>query len=243
MAQTFVPRYYEIEQALRKRIAELEPDSPLPSDAQLCKTFGVSRMTARNAVQRLVQEGLVYRQPGRGTFVADYGQHRAASKLRNFTDEMRRRGRVPSSRLLERAVRPATRAEARRLRLAGGAEVVVLRRIRLADGDPVAIEHTVLRADAAPAVLPADLESGSLHATLLDAGLEPTSGRGTLLSEAATSAEAELLGITRGAPLLVERRVILDQHGVPLESTETRYAAGRYAIDVEFVVERPGPAR
>lgn len=243
MSQAFVPRYYAIEQALRARIAQLEPDAPLPSDAQLCDEFGVSRMTARNAVQRLVQEGLVYRLPGRGTFVADFGTHRPASNLSNFTDEMRRRGRVPGSRLLEREVRPAEPAEARRLRLADGAQVVVVRRLRLADGEPVAIEQAVLRHDAADAVLAADLEQGSLHATLVDAGLVPTSGRGTLGSEPAGRDEARLLGVAKGWPLLVERRVILDQHDVPLETTETRYAAGRYAIDVEFTVERPGQAR
>jgi GntR family transcriptional regulator len=237
--QTFVPRYYEIEQALRARIAQLEPDEPLPSDAQLCEEFGVSRMTARNAVQRLVQEGLVYRLPGRGTFVADYGAHRHASHLTSFTNEMRRHGRVPTSRLLDREQRPGTPVESRRLRVDDGAHVVVVRRIRLADGEPVAIEEAVLREDATGAVLTADLEAGSLHAALREAELIPTSGRATIGSEPAQEEDARLLGVQEGWPLLVERRVILDQHGAPLETTETRYAAGRYALDVEFVVERP----
>jgi GntR family transcriptional regulator len=239
MGQTFVPRYYEIEQALRARIAELEPDEPLPSDSQLCEEFGVSRMTARNAVQRLVQEGLVYRLPGRGTFVADYGAHRHASHLTSFTNEMRRHGRVPSSRLLERTLRRATPVESRRLRIDDDAEVVALRRIRLADGEPVAVEEAVLRGDAGGAVLAADLEAGSLHETLRNAGLVPASGRATIGSAPADDDDARLLSVPHGWPLLVERRVILDRHDDPLETTETRYAAGRYAIDVEFVVERP----
>jgi GntR family transcriptional regulator len=237
--RTFVPRYYEIEQVLRARIVDLEADAPLPSDAQLCREFGVSRMTARNAVQRLVQDGLVYRLPGRGTFVADYGTHRHAGSLTNFSHEMRRKGRSPSSRLLTRGIRPATATSASRLRLGPDASVVIVSRLRLADDEPVAIEHAVLRIDAAPALLGADLQAGSLHATLVGAGLIPTSGRATISAEPASKEEGKLLDVAKGWPLLVERRVILDQDEMPLETTETRYAAGRYALDVEFVVEQP----
>jgi GntR family transcriptional regulator len=234
----FVPRYYEIEQALRARLAALDPDSPLPSDAQLCAEFRVSRMTARNAVQRLVQEGLVYRLPGKGTYVADAGAHRQASSLTNFTKEMRRHGRTPSSRLVERSLRPATVTEQRRLRLPDEASVVVVRRIRLADGEPVAIEHAVLRDDCAHEVLRADLESGSLHEALVAADCVPTSGRALIASEPAEAEEASQLEVPEGWPLLVERRLIVDQDGRPLELTESRYAAGRYALEVDFVVER-----
>jgi GntR family transcriptional regulator len=234
----FVPRYYEIEQTLRARIATLDPDSPLPSDAQLCEEFGVSRMTARNAVQRLVQEGLVYRLPGKGTYVAGSGAHREASNLTNFTKEMRRRGREPSSRLLERELRPASELEAGRLQLAGESSVVSIRRIRLADDEPVAIEHAVLPAAAADAVMEADLEGGSLHEALVSGGLVPTRGHATIGSEPAEPEEAGLLDVPNGWPLLVERRMIVDQHGKPLELTESRYASGRYALDVDFVVER-----
>lgn len=233
----FVPRYYEIEQALRARIATLEADEPLPSDADLCGQFGVSRMTARNAVQRLVQEGLVYRVPGRGTFVAAGAAHRQAGKVLSFTHEMRRRGRVPTSRVLERRVRRAGARERRLLGLAERARVVVVRRIRLADGEAIALEAAVFADDTAPAVLAADLEHGSLHATLVASGRAPTRGRGSLAAEAATSEDSELLAVPAGAPLLVERRVIFDQDDRPLELTESRYAGERYGLDVDFVVE------
>ena len=141
---SFVPRYYEIEQALRTRIAELAPHSTLPSDAGLCEEFGVSRMTARGAVQRLVQEGLVYRVPGRGTFVADAPAHRSAAHILSFSDEMRRRGRVPSSRAVEKHTRDASDEERERL---GVDRVVVLRRVRIADDEPIALETAVFSAE------------------------------------------------------------------------------------------------
>jgi DNA-binding GntR family transcriptional regulator len=238
----FVPRYYEIEQALRARIADLKPDSPLPSDAMLCEEFGVSRMTARNAVQRLVQEGIVYRVPGRGTFVAEPPVHRQAGNLLSFTEEMRRRGRVPSSRLLGRDVREPGPAEASRLQLAPGEAVIALRRLRVADDEPVAIEEAVFPAARIAALLQAaDLEHASLHDTLVNGGHIPTMGRARLGAEAAGPDDASLLGVREGSPLLVEKRVIHDQDGRPLELCESRYAADRYGLDVQFDVELPTP--
>jgi GntR family transcriptional regulator len=232
----FVPRYFEIEQSLRERTAALQPHSPLPSEAQLCDEFGVSRMTARAAVQRLVQDGLVYRVPGRGTFVAASRANRTAGHILSFSDEMRRQGRVPSSRVIERRERRATHEEERRL---GAGEVVVVRRVRLADGKPLALERAVFPADRVAGVLDADLERESLFRTLVTAGLVPTSGSAALAAEAATAEDARLLRVRKGAPLLVERRVIHDQDGRPLEWTESRYVGSRYAIDVDFDVELP----
>ena len=233
----FVPRYYEIEQALRARIAELKPDDPLPSDAMLCEEFGVSRMTARNAVQRLSQEGLVYRVPGRGTFVAEPPVHRQAGNLLSFTEEMSRRGRVPGSRLLTREVREPGPAEASRLQLEPGARVVAVRRLRVADDEPMAIEEAVFPATIAPLILDADLEHESLHDTLVDGGHVPTMGRARLGAESAGAEDALLLEVPEGSALLVEKRVIHDQDGHPLELCESRYAGARYGLDVQFDVE------
>jgi GntR family transcriptional regulator len=233
---TFVPRYYEIEQSLRARTAALDPHAPLPSESQLCVEFGVSRMTARAAVQRLVQDGLVYRVPGRGTFVAPPRANRTAGHILSFSDEMRRKGRAPSSRVIERRRRRATGDEERRLRVA---EVIVLRRVRLADGKPVAVERAVFPAERVGQALDADLERRSLFETLVASGLVPTSGSATLAAEAATAEDARLLRVRKGTPLLVERRLIHDQDGEPLEWTESRYVSSRYGIDVDFDVELP----
>lgn len=233
----FVPRYHEIEQALRERIARLQPDDPLPSDTQLCEEFGVSRMTARNAVARLAQEGVVYRVPGRGTFVAHAGARRQANTLFSFSEEMRRKGRVPSSRLLERDVRTPTAEERRRLRLSPQGEVVALTRVRLADDKPVALERAVLRAKLIAGVDSERLETGSLHSALLELGRVPTAGTASLSAAVADSSEASLLKVRKGTPLLVERRLIFDQNGIPIEFTESRYVSDRYGIDVAFDVE------
>jgi GntR family transcriptional regulator len=232
----FVPRYFAIEQALRLRITALEPHAPLPSDSQLCEEFGVSRMTARGAMQRLVQEGLVYREPGRGTFVAPARANRTASHILSFSDEIRRRGGTPSSRLVERLTRAATADESRRLEVD---EVFVLRRVREADGIPVALETAVFAASRVAGLLEGDVEHASVFETLARAGHVPSTGRAAIAAEPATPEDARLLGVKRGQPLLVERRLIRDADGRPLELTESRYVGARYGLDVDFDVELP----
>lgn len=234
---TWLPRYREIEQALRSRVAALRPGDRVPSDTELCEEFGVSRMTARSAVAQLAAEGLIIRDPGRGSFVAEPPAHRRADTLMTFTREMRRQGRVPSSRLLDRSVRAASAPESADLHLAPDDPVVSLRRIRLADGVPVAFEHAVLPGRTAAAVMAADLVAGSLHEALIAGGFVPVRGQATIVAEAATDEDAALLGVARGVPLLVERRVIVDDAGRPIERTCSRYPADRYALDVAFSVE------
>lgn len=235
-----VPHYRRIEQSLRERITMLQPGDELPSDTELCAEFGVSRMTARNAMARLAAEGLIVRQPGRGSFVAERPAHRRANHLLSFTREMERRGRQPSSRVLERWLRPATESEAATLGLLPGARVVVLRRVRRADDQPMALETAILDGRVAENVLAADLEHGSLHEALARAGHVLRQGTATISAEAATREDAQLLDVRAGQPLLVERRVIVDAQHRPIEATQSRYPGERYALDVTFDVERPG---
>ena len=237
------PQYRQIEQVLRERIAALQPGDPLPSDAELVAEFGVSRMTARNAMERLAADGLIRREPGRGSFVTQPPAHRRTNRLMTFTQEMRRTGRVPSSRVLDRSIRPSTPSESAALGLRPHEPVVRLRRLRLADGRPIALETAVLVSATASAVLGADLERGSLHETLSGAGFRLRRGTGTITAARATAEEARLFGIRVGDPLLVERRTIVDDDDWRIETTESRYPADRYGLDVQFEVEGPEETR
>ena len=242
MTSAYQPRYRTIEQALRERIAALRPGDALPSDSDLCSEFGVSRMTARNAMHRLAEEGLVLRVPGRGSFVAEPPSHRRADRLVSFSSEMARRGKVPTSIVISREIRPASATSAAELQLRPGAPIVYLRRVRCADGEPIALETTLLSGRLSPTVMAADLRHDSLHAILGAAGWSLRRGTATVTAASATNDDARLLGVARGDPMLVERRVILDAHGRPMEATESRYPAERYAIDVRFDVEEAVPA-
>lgn len=244
MAETgYRPQYRQIEQVLRQRVATLRPGARLPSDAELCAEFGVSRMTARHAMQRLAEDGLIDRLPGRGSYVAERPTHRRANRLMTFSQEMRRAGRVPSSRILAREIRPASMAEAASLDLTPGQPIVVVRRLRCADGEPIAVESAVLIGACADVVMTADLEHGSLHETLARAGILLRRGTATISAAAATADDAERLGIGPGDPLLVERRIIVDAHGRRVEATESRYPADRYGLAVQFDVEVPDDGR
>jgi GntR family transcriptional regulator len=236
---SWLPQYREIELALRARVALMRAGERLPSDTELCREFGVSRMTARNAMQRLAEDGLVQRIPGLGSFVVEPPSHRYADRLMAFSREMRHLGRVPTSRLLAREIRGGTDAEVAALEARPGDTVVEVRRLRLADGVPIAVETAVLVRRTTDIVMAADLETGSLHEALAAAGLHLRRGKATITAEAATPKDAALLGVREGTALLVERRVILDGHGRPIECTESRYPGDRYALDVRFEVEDP----
>ena len=234
---SWLPHYRQIELALRERLSAMRPGERLPSDTDLCREFRVSRMTVRNAMQRLADDGLIQRIPGIGSFVVEPPSHRYADRLLAFSHEMQRQGRTPTSRLLAREVRPATDGEASALRLRPSETVVVVRRLRLADGVPIALETAILAPGTADVVLAADLERGSLHEVLAAAGMRLQRGNATITAEPATPTDARLLGVPEGEPLLVERRVISDAHGQSVEATESRYPGDRYALDVRFVVE------
>jgi GntR family transcriptional regulator len=223
-------RHEQIARYLREVVAAAAPGDRLPSDAELCARFGVSRMTARQAVQTLANERLLYRQRGRGTFVAARQIPRVLGSPLSFTASTRRRGMVPGSVVLASGRRPATEDEVAALELAPDDLVVMVDRVRLADGVPVAIEHAAIH-PSCDFVLDDDLAAASLHDTFAAHGRTAAAAFARVASRRATAVEQRLLELGTDGVVLTERRTIVDQEGRPLEHTETVYAAERYSFE------------
>lgn len=223
------PRYVEIADYLRELVANAEPGERLPSDAELCERFGVSRMTARQAVMVLANEHLLERKRGSGTFVSGRRVPRALGSPLSFSESMRLRGMVPSSRVLRAGPVEITAEIAAVFGIATSVPAIVLERLRLADDIPMAIEHAVIPASNS-GLLDEDLTSGSLHAAFERAGRVPTRALAEVGARMATKRERDLLELPASGIILTEVRTIFDQNDAPLEHTSTFYAAERYAF-------------
>src|SRR5215471_6136578 len=137
-----VPRYHQLKEILREKIraGELKPGDLIPSERELSETYGISRMTARQAITELVNEGVFYREQGKGTFVTRNKITQQLMRLTGFTEDIRSRGQLPSTKVLVAEMRPASEVVAEKLRISMGQLVFCIQRLRLADGEPLAIE-------------------------------------------------------------------------------------------------------
>lgn len=214
---------------LRRLASASSPGDRLPSEAELCDQFGVSRMTARQAVQMLANEGMVDRRRGAGTFVRDHPVPRDLGSPLSFTGSMRARGMETSSQTLAWGEVVPSRDESEALGLEPDEKAHVLERLRLADGKPMAIERVVMPSSLA-VTLREGFQSGSLHDAFRECGRKPAEAHAEVSARAATKRERELLELPRGGIIITERRTIYDAGGAPLERTQTHYAATRYSF-------------
>jgi GntR family transcriptional regulator len=234
-----VPRYEEIADELRRLVAEQLPGTRLPSEAELCERFGVSRMTARHAIEQLVRDRLVERRRGAGTFVAGPRVQRLLGSPLSFSEAMRGRGAAVTSRLIHRGPVTPSPDEAGALGLGAGESAYVLERLRLADDVPMAIERAVLPPGLAAQLGPG-VEEGSLHRAFVRLGRHPARATAEVSAQRVPRRYRELLELPPSGIVLCERRTIVDQHGAPLECTVTSYAAERYTFEAVLYAEDEG---
>jgi DNA-binding GntR family transcriptional regulator len=227
-----VPLYFQVARQLEQAIESgvLPPGSRLDNEITLAEELGLSRPTMRQAIQYLVDKGLLVRKRGVGTHVARARVRRPVG-LTSLFDDLTSSGQRPTTTLLSHTVEPASGVVAAALEVPEGTSVITLERLRRAGGEPLAIMRNHLRADLVP-LQPDLLEERGLYEVLREAGVALASATQSIGARRATAAEAKLLDETRGAPLLTMRRTTFDDRGLVVEFGDHLYRASRYSFEV-----------
>jgi len=227
-----VPLYFQVAQQLQQLIETgvLPPGTRLSNEIALADELGLSRPTMRQAMQHLVDKGLLARKRGVGTqVVAD--RIRRHVEFTSLYEDLERDERHPRTEVLSIEVVPADSAVAAALRVAEGSDVVAVERLRYADDQPIALMRNHLPTGLLELTGELLAEAG-LYQLLRRSGISLSSAEQTIGARRATAAEARLLEETRGATLLTMTRTASDDAGRPVEFGTHVYRASRYSFEM-----------
>jgi GntR family transcriptional regulator len=226
-----VPRYYQLKEILRDRVRSgaWKPGDLIPSERELSESYGISRMTARQAVTDLVNEGIFYREQGKGTFVSHNKIMQPLIRLSGFTEDITARGQRPGTRVLSARMWPADQMTAERLQIEIGTPVVRLERLRLADEEPLAVERSQIHFRGCERLLEEDLAHHSLYQLLERKFAIPLMAADQELEAGlANTEDAQLLHIEVGSAVLYTRRITFTDRNVAVEYARSVYCGTKY---------------
>jgi GntR family transcriptional regulator len=235
-----IPKYHQLYQILRHRIeaGEWGVHQAISSEREIEETYGVSRMTVRLAINLLVNQGFLYREQGRGTFVSLPVQQFSLNNLSGFSEDLKRRGYTPGQKLLQFNYLEASSEIQAQLELTpGDTQVLMIERLRFADDEPIGKDISYLPPFIGNHITQQDLTAtGSLYRLLQEKmGVVPTEADEFMEIIQAEEREASLLGVTPGSPLLeIHRKVWAQDHRV-IEFARITYRANRYKYYVHKV--------
>jgi len=235
---TPMPLYFQIAERLRRivRTQKMRPGDLLTTDERLQQEFGVSRSTARKAIDELVDEGLVERVTGKGTFVTEPRLQVPLPSMLSFTEELLRRGMRPSTRVVSVGWVPACEHTAQTLGLEAKMRVLRLERIRYADKKPVL--QTV---DVLPewiGIGPEDDFSGSLYELMESRGIRLAECQNIIEASVTDRRLSELLQVKKGFPVLALKRTSYDTEGRPVLYEDASCRGDMYTYAIRLARQR-----
>ncbi|MEY4304978.1 MAG: hypothetical protein RIT52_1153 [Pseudomonadota bacterium] len=237
------PRYEQLYRHLVAAIADgrLKPETQIPPERDLAELAQVSRVTVRKAVGQLVEDGQLEQRRGAGTFVRAprARMDNSQSTLVSFSDYMRQRGKVPTSRILSAGLHAPTPAEQQALGLMTSGRVARIERLRSADGVPMALEYSSWPADILP---DPEAVKGSLYDHIRALGHVPTHAVQRVSAANLKVSEAQLLHMEAGQAVLRIDRTGYLASGRPVEFTRGLYRSDIYDFIAELRLDAsPAP--
>lgn len=234
-----IPYYIQLIDVLKGQINSggWQIGDQIPSEPDLCETYGVSRTVVRQALRELELEGLIIRRKGKGTFVAKPKiSESLAQKLTGFYQDMVERGHQPVSQVLCQEVVPAGEKVASYLDIEPGTRVIDIKRVRSVNDEPIVLVTSYLPYELCPRLAETDLTNQSLYAFLEnECGIMIAYGRRSIEAVAAKKDEAKLLHIAVGAPLILLDSVSYLEDDTPIEYYHAVHRGDRSRFEVELV--------
>src|SRR5699024_5469710 len=206
----------------------------IPTETELINEFDVSRTTIRQAINILVNEGVLEKQQGRGTTVKSLKLTWSLGKLTGYAEEIMERGYVPKSKLIRVEFRDDLFREKNKLQIPDDETLLSIHRIRIADNEPIAFEKTSWPRHIGEILMKHDLSVAQLYQILEENNIYLKSAKETIAATNATSYEADLLGVGTGTALLEMNRLSYRVNDKPIEFKQTKYRTDRYQYNVDL---------
>lgn len=233
-----IPLYAQLSEILRQKIVsnEWKPSQKIPSENELNQIYGVSRMTARQVIAQLANEGLVFRVQGKGTFVAPQKiKTRSPVGYQGIRKQLEQQGYQTETRLLSREVVPASASAAAAFGITPGASIYVIKRLRLANGEPISLHTSEVPQPLAPGLENSDMINVQLCVVLAEEyGLQMGEVEETLEITAATSSEARALEVARASALLLLTQSISSGAGTVFERSKIVFRGDKIRLQFNY---------
>ena len=230
-----LPLYYQLKNLICELIEneELKPGDPIPPERELCEYHGVSRMTVNKAITNLVNEGLLYREQGKGTFVAKPKEGYQLTRLMSFTEDMKAKGFHVDTQIVSFRKKPATKKLQKILELQEKEDVFEIKRLRLVEKEPYAIETAYLPVALCKDLTADKLDNNSLYDILSrEYGLKIGYARQTIEAVMLDEYESEMLKVPeKSIALMLSRKTYLEDDK-PMEFTKGVYRGDKYKFEL-----------
>lgn len=239
---TFEPLYHQVQEMLREQIrnglaqGSLSVGDYFTSESEVCEAFGISRITAKRAMNELAREGYVERKRGKGTFIAKPRIEHSVSRFYSFTSVMRDLGLKPKSALvsISKVSKPPADV-ASTLGIESGAVLVCIRRLRMVGDDPIMLETSYASLEVFPGLDELDFNVVSLYEAFAEKyGVTPVTAEEYYQPTVLYAEEAELLQAQKGLPAFLIERVTYDADGRPIEYGKAVARGDRLRLKAEL---------
>jgi GntR family transcriptional regulator len=232
-----VPLYIQLGELIRGKITRGEwvPDQKIPSENEFNALFGISRMTSRQVLAKLVEEGLLFRVQGKGTFVAHQKISTRSPSYMGIREQLEQQGYATSTEILSARLVDADARVARELGIQEGTPVYAIRRLRKVEEAPISLHESFVPQALAPGITDHDLATQQLCTVLEHSyDLQMAKVTETLETDTASKADAKLFGNRAGMPLLLLEQRITSSSGVAFEFSRIHFRGDRIRLEFHY---------